>query len=118
MTTLTNDYIAGFFDGEGSATLAPLRKNGKVYTRFEVVLAQSGENGLVLLERIQKQHGGKIYKNKDTQGRQTKTAYKLYWNKEEAITFLVTMLPHLQLKKQAAQDVLDYLRRKNGTTTI
>lgn len=109
------EYLAGFFDGEGTFALGSQKhKNGNFYSHFTVLLSQSGEDGLKLLELIQKDFGGKIYQHlKAGQYKATKNAYKLYWNREEAIVMIEQILNYLILKYDAAHAVLHYLKR-NG----
>ena len=110
-------YLAGFFDGEGCFYLgiqkAKHPKNDKLYPKAQVMLSQSGEIGLQLLERIQIQYGGSLYTHlKPGQHKATKTAYKIYWNKSEAIELIKALLPYLIVKKTEAEQVLNYLTRK------
>lgn len=114
---MSPEYLAGFFDGEGTFSLiwqkAKHPQNLKKYPHATVLLSQSGENGLKLLEEIQSEYGGNIYEHlKAGQHKATKSAYKLYWNKEEAIKLINTIGPHLRLKYDVAQQVLTHLRRK------
>lgn len=112
---LSDQYIAGFFDGEGTAYLGKQNKKGVPYPKAQVMLSQSGVNGFDLLTQIQSQHGGKIYEHlKPGQYKATKSAYKLYWNREEAIVFLKAILPHLVLKQQEAINVLEHMTRKDA----
>lgn len=107
-------YLAGFFDGEGTfKVLYNIKKsNGKKYPHATVMLSQSGEDGKDLLEKIRKEYGGNLYLHLTTgQHKATKNAYKLYWNKAEAILLINDILPYLILKKQAAKKVLEYLER-------
>ena len=77
-----------------------------------MLLSQSGEDGLILLEEIKKLFGGTIYLHlKAGQHKATKNAYKLYWNKEDAVVMLEQILPFLVLKQQHAKTVLEYLKR-------
>lgn len=114
---LSLDYLAGFFDGEGCFYLGMQKagnpKNPKQYPKAQVLLSQSGEDGLKLLEAIQKQYGGTIYQHlKPGQHKATKPAYKIWWNKDEAITLINLLLPKLIIKKRDAQAVLQYLTRE------
>ncbi len=110
--SLSPEYLAGFFDGEGSFHLGKQAKNGKVYPKATVLLSQSGDDGLRLLQEVQVGYGGQIYQHlKAGEHKATKNAYKLYWNKDEAIVLCRTLVPLLKLKQQQAQDVLDYLTR-------
>ena len=111
---MTPEYLAGFFDGEGTFYLGlQTSRNGKEYPKAQVMLSQSGEDGLALLTTIQINYGGNIYQHlKAGEHKATKAAYKLYWNKEEAIRLIGEIGPYLILKKQAAQEVLQYLTRE------
>src|SRR5438309_1289519 len=56
-------YIAGFFDGEGNATIRMVKgSNGKRYPRLEARLTQ---NDRVVLDWIQSHYGGGVYEKKD-----------------------------------------------------
>lgn len=108
-------YLAGLFDGEGTFHIGKQIKksNGKVYPNFKVLLSQSGEDGLKLLEDVQQFIGGTLYKHLDAgQHKATKPAYKLYWNKEEALRLINFILPFLILKREQAIAVSKYLTRK------
>lgn len=110
---MTDEYLAGFFDGEGTFYLGTQLKNGKEYPKAQVLLAQSGAPGLKLFEDIQAEYGGKIYQHlKEGDHKATKPAYKMYWNKDEAIKLIERIGPHLVLKKEAAGVVLLYLTRE------
>jgi hypothetical protein len=105
-------YLAGFFDGEGTFYIGWQKKNGKQYPKAQVMLSQSGEDGYNLLNRIQQEHGGTIYHHlKAGEYKATKDAFKIYWNKEEAIVLIERLLPFLILKQEAAKQVLQYLTR-------
>lgn len=111
------EYLAGFWDGEGCFYIgwqkAKHKDNKKLYPKAQVLLSQSGEDGLSLLEAIQQQYGGTIYTHlRPGEHRAKKTAYKIWWNKEEAIKLIQILLPHLILKKQQAEEVLQYLTRE------
>lgn len=111
---ITLEYLAGFFDGEGTFYIGKQVKNGKEYPHATIMLSQSGDEGFHLLTQIQADYGGSIYEHlKAGQHKATKSAYKLYWNKEEGIVLCELLIPYLILKKQSAQTVLSYLTR-NG----
>jgi hypothetical protein len=114
---ISPEYLAGFWDGEGCFYMG-LQKakhpdNPKLYPKAQVLLSQSGDDGLKLLEAIQAQYGGSIYTHlKPGQHRAKKTAYKIWWNKGEAIQLIHILLPYLILKKTEAETVLQYLTRE------
>ncbi len=112
-------YLAGFFDGEGTFAInyqkAKHPENNKKYPHATVMLSQSGEDGHRLLQEIQKVFGGRIYLHlRPGQHKATKTAYKLYWNKSESVPLCEALIPHLILKKQAAENMLAYLTRETN----
>lgn len=110
--TIDVKYLAGFFDGEGTFYIGKQYKKGIEYPHASIMLSQSGEDGLRLLECIQRDYGGKIYEHlKAGEHKATKSAYKLYWNKLEGILLCEKLIPHLILKQRSAQDVLFYLTR-------
>lgn len=109
---ISNEYIAGLFDGEGTFYIGKQVKNGKEYPKAQIMLSQSGEDGLELLKQVQSKLGGSIYHHlKVGEHKATKNAYKLYWNKEEGISVCESLIPHLILKRGAAEQVLKYLTR-------
>jgi transcriptional accessory protein Tex/SPT6 len=111
---MSPEYLAGFFDGEGTFYLGQQRKNDKVYPKAQVLLAQSGKEGLELFEKIRSEYGGTIYTHLVAgDHKATKDAYKMYWNKDEAIDLIQKLLPHLIIKHEAAKLVLNYLTRKS-----
>lgn len=111
--TISREYLAGFFDGEGTFYIGTQPKNSRNYPHATVLLSQSGEDGLKLLENIQKQFGGNIYQHlKIGEHKATKNAYKIYWNQQEGTLLIEQLLPHLILKQEAAQKVLTYFKRK------
>ncbi len=111
---MSPDYLAGFFDGEGTFHIGKQKKNGIEYPHATIMLSQSGEDGHALLCEIQKIYGGKIYQHlKPGQHKATKPAFKLYWNKKEAIWLIEMLLPALRLKQDAAKAVLEYLTRND-----
>ena len=115
---MTPEYLAGFFDGEGTFYLglqkAKNPNNPKMYPKAQVMLSQSGDEGLALLQQIQKEYGGSIYVHlKPGEYKATKAAYKLWWNKQEAIGLIKRIYEHLILKQEAAHAVLTYLERNN-----
>jgi hypothetical protein len=103
-------------DGEGCFRVINQARNGKFYGHATIMLSQSGENGLALLTEIQEQYGGRVYQHlKVGQHKATKPAYKLYWNKADAIILLEKLIPYLRLKQQDAQIVYDYLTRNHAS---
>jgi len=116
VTKLTDEYVAGFFDGEGCFKITKqYHPNGKIYGHHSIMLSQSGDDGLLLLKEIQKEYGGQLYQHlKIGQHKATKNAYKLYWNRDEGRIFIERIIDKLILKKDDAQLVLNYLNRNSN----
>ena len=111
---ISPEYLAGFFDGEGTFIISQSIKKstGVYYPKHTVMLSQSGEDGLALLTEIQKEDVGQIYQHlKFGDHKATKNAYKLYWRKQEAIALIPQLIPHLILKRKAAEEMMTYLTR-------
>lgn len=120
---ISPEYLAGFFDGEGTFYLGFQKsknpESDKLYPKAQVLLSQSGFDGKELLEKIREEYGGTLYQHLEAgEHKATKPAYKVYWNKLEAVQLITKLLPYLILKKDKAEEVLTYLLRNNDETTI
>lgn len=105
---MTLAYIAGLFDGEGSArTSTPKASNGKRYSKLEARIAQSDR---IILDWIESEFGfGKVYSKADkravangwTDVHDYVVAYK------QARKFLTAIEPFLRIKKEKVSSLLD-----------
>jgi hypothetical protein len=102
-------YIAGFFDGEGSMGI---NVGGR---RLGVYIAQSGPLGLLLLGRIRSfldEQGVKssVYETgKAGKHRRTMPSYRIgMCGFDSALRFITCVFPYLYIKKSYAQDVIRY----------
>lgn len=117
---LSNEYIAGFMDGEGTFFLAQRKqkyivKNGDAKTCYSWSVRVSVTNTfLPVLEQIQNKYGGTlrivIYAG---ERKATKNAYELYLRYDEMKVLLPNIIPYLVEKKDRAQAVLDFLESRN-----
>jgi hypothetical protein len=108
------EWLAGFFDGEGTFWVGEQtdKKNGKKYPKCIVMLSQSGDKGKEVLETIQETFGGNLYQHLEVgQHKATKPAYKLYWNKNEAIKLIEKLRSFLLIKHEEANRAYQYLTR-------
>ena len=101
-------YVAGFFDGEGCICISKhtstvIRREG-----YHLVASISQRKKETLIE-IQKIFGGRIYGNGDGRSFRWEVV-----RKNEAQTFLTTILPHLQLKRSQAKVGLLFLDLDSG----
>lgn len=96
------EWLAGFFDGEGSIGVYG-RNNDKgkkfKYYVLAVSLAQSGKVGKLICDKLQSIYGGSVYLNSKTKKPQWK------WNisADKAQQFLYSIKPYLINKKEEAE---------------
>lgn len=102
-------YIAGFFDGEGCATIRMVKgSNGKRYPRLE---ARVSQNDRAVLDWIVEQFGcGKVYEKPDH--RTTTMAHDLHMFYRSGRIFLTAIEPYLKVKKNHVTALLDQAGRE------
>jgi hypothetical protein len=103
LKSITPEYLAGFFDGEGHAILKRRTHRSLFYIDVEVGITNLCYE---LLQEIQGQFGGKIYRQPNGKGPIWR--YRLT-QREETIAFLQTIIPHLIVKQERVSIVLKYL---------
>jgi LAGLIDADG DNA endonuclease family protein len=113
MGVIMNDfdlsYIAGFFDGEGCATIRMVKaKNGKRYPRLEARLAQ---NDRAVLDWVAESFGvGKVRAKKDIRNPNTNHEYAVTYR--AARIFLTAIEPYLKVKKILVTSLLNEAGRE------
>lgn len=104
---LSIEYIAGFFDGEGSVNVGRV---GKTWNHF-VLNVQVTNNKPAVLDEIHSRWGGSLglYRRKGPNNNSSPT---WMWNitAKNATQFLEELTPHLVLKKEQARLGLELLR--------
>lgn len=103
-------YVAGFFDGEGSATIRMVKatKNGKRYPRLEARITQ---NTVEVLEWIRDSFGfGGVYAKADK--RAINECWDLRFSHKSARLFLTAIEPHLRIKRAHVTSLLDVAGRE------
>lgn len=103
MTQISDEYAAGFFDGEGCIMIA---RHGPRQHKLVVTISQLAENRRVL-DRFTQRWGGHV--RSDTRPRPIAV-----WRVEHALAadFLRDVLPYLDVKKDQAQLALEFQSRK------
>ena len=106
------DYIAGFFDGEGSiSTMNYTWRSGVAST--VVTLSQSGEEGRVILEKIMAfllENGIKSYISTAKRPEKYRQMRNLrICSREGVMRFLMAMRPRVSVKKVGVEDNLRFL---------
>lgn len=104
-------YIAGFVDGEGSIIMAV----GTGCIRPSLFIAQSGDKGKMLLQKISSWMASQgieshIYFVPSCKKELSKLdTYRLnIGGREDVLAALRNIVPHLELKRIAAQDILRF----------
>jgi intein/homing endonuclease len=107
MTEIEKAYIAGFFDGEGSASIMRAKhKDCRFGFSFSPVVYIANTN-LDILKEIQKMiAAGSIYHCKKVAHH--KNAYSLHIHGQHAKDFLKMISPYLKIKKEVAKEVSDF----------
>src|ERR1700752_3453021 len=107
-------YVAGFFDGEGSVGITNGEKHGGA-GNAKLALHQSDTRGLVLLGNIQEflfAHGisSKLGEQRVIPNT-CKRMYRLYiYNRTGVLDFIKAVMPYVHIKKLECQDVARYLK--------
>lgn len=107
---ITDEYIAGFFDGEGCITSQMIFQTGKYekYPRVNVQLSIANTNRQTL-EDISQKYGGSISK-KGNRPQTVRECYSLcITGKENMSIFLNAILPYLRIKKDQAIIALEFI---------
>lgn len=97
---LSDEYIAGFFDGEGCLTVAKNGVNKIPSVRFSLV-----NNNRKILELVQEKYGGKLYL-KIPPTEQANISYVLQIS--DFTTIIKSILPFLVIKKEVAELALKF----------
>lgn len=106
---MTDEYIAGFFDGEGSLFVSYIDDKYGIRTQPKLRMSNNCEE---VLRVIQERTGGKVKKtgntNKERLGYK-ETYYLEVLKRQDIVSVLKLMLPYLIVKKRQAEIMIDYL---------
>lgn len=103
---MTNEYLAGFFDGEGTIFISQQGPKGASFN-LRAAIAQKQTGQVRVLEEIRNFLGyGKIDYNK------SEKLSQLYFNVEDTISFLKKILPYLVVKNSQARLGLQFAKYK------
>jgi hypothetical protein len=108
---MDESYIAGFFDGEGSAYIKKYKSKGHLYDRLVAKLTQVDR---VVLDEIVDYVGcGGVYEKYDKRAKENgwQVAHEAVWQDRSARQFLVTVEPLLIVKKEKVSGLLDVTGR-------
>jgi len=98
-------YVAGFFDGEGSVSIA---MSAFKYRSSPCLTASICNTNLMVLECIQEDFGGKIELSNPGGRGNRKPTYVLRWHSWEAVNILHLLYPYLFIKTRHAEIGMEY----------
>lgn len=99
MTKANLQWLAGFWEGEGSAGSYWYKSHYKTKTYAHFYLQASlAQNDRQILKWVQKSFGGHLYKNDSIS-----SCYRLVWNGKPAKEFLSAILPFIKMKRRLQQ---------------
>lgn len=103
---LSDEYMAGLFDGEGCVMVRVWRKPNSPHIRYQPAISL-GMTYRPVIEQIHRQYGGSIHLN-DHSKRNKKHRAQFNWvaSSQVAARVLRAMLPYLIVKKDEAELVL------------
>lgn len=105
---MTNEYAAGYFDGEGSITISYARQK-----RFYRIVVQIGTTDSRIVKLFHKRWGGSI-----NTWNPRKPNRKLVWNYRvtghKANNLVTDLLPHLVIKRKAALILIQFHNTVRG----
>jgi LAGLIDADG endonuclease len=105
-------YIAGFFDAEGYATIIRQKKNNKPFYYVKTTITNTN---IEVIERLQSVFGGKIYADPPKE-KHWKVCYYLYFYTQDALKLLRAIKPLVIVKKALIEKIIEFdeLRNKWG----
>jgi hypothetical protein len=105
------DYIAGFFDGEGSLSMMNFTHRDTLAAAV-VTISQSGDEGLAVLTEMQTflaERGIKAYLHRPRRIKRYRPMHNLKICARPSVSlFLQAMLPRVRIKRVVVQDVLRF----------
>lgn len=105
---LSPQYVAGFFDGEGSVGIYFIntgKESGKVDIKFRVNTRITNTNQEVL-QRIKAKYGGAIGSSRRNNSN-SKWVYNLEFGREDSERLLIEILPYLIIKRERAKIAIE-----------
>jgi hypothetical protein len=100
---MTFEWLAGFVDGEGWIGLSTRTHGGRTYKYARLHVSNTHHATMRKLHRI---FGGRLYLRKKSKNVNWKQTMEWMVNGQEALHLLRKLLPHLTVKRKAAQLVL------------
>lgn len=106
---LSLEYLAGFFDGEGSIGITKGHAKEMINPKYELRLTLVNTDKEIM-EEIHRLYGG-IFDTRRFEQAKWRTVYQVIWTNTKAEKILNALEPHLRVKKKQAQLALQYRRK-------
>jgi hypothetical protein len=103
MATITWEYFAGLFDGEGHVTISHLKKDDT----YRLVLALTNTDKIAL-QYLQAQFGGKLHEKTRNGSLGKKKCYILMWHGKDAKEVARNLLPYSVIKSSQLMVIMRY----------
>lgn len=110
VTSISLEYIAGLFDGEGTLIVGKYPKGDNRVLAYRAFMALVNTY-VPILEKVQSLLGGKIAIQKQ-HGVMTRACFVLTFSSNEIRAVLPQLLPYLVIKKEQAEVLLAFLERQ------
>ena len=107
------EYLAGLLDGEGSLMITKWKGKASWKPQYRARISVSNTDRAVLMD-VQRSFGG-ILANQPPRDPGWKYSYQLVWTGGMAEPFLRCLLPYLQLKRERAEVLLEFVRHQRRT---
>jgi hypothetical protein len=117
--TLSAQYLAGLFDGEGCIDVQrvyPRDGKGRLYVRPRVRMCLS-DSAFALIQELHRIFGGNLCRRKATKPKQQNSSSLEWLSEREICSILSLILPHLFVKAEQAKLVLWWLDHAKGRQT-
>lgn len=101
---ITPEWLAGFFDGEGSVSVA---RHG---ASFNIIINITNRNWEVIASLTSKFESSTLQLKKETIEVKRKDCFVIQWRGRSAKPILLFMLPHLRLKYKRALLALEIIK--------
>ena len=109
--SISLQYIAGFFDGEGFVTIQKASTGSHSHARYWLIVSMSNTHRRII-DEIQKMIGfGRVIFHKGDRGR--KPHYRLTFYSRQAFIFLKLKYPYLVVKKREAEIAFKYYEKNH-----
>jgi len=111
---ISDEYLAGFVDAEGSLMIAKFRATSPGNWYYRARASLDNVDGHVLRE-IQRTYGGIMFRQRRRKSG-WRVVYKLVWTGDRTERLLHPILPHLRVKREQGELLLRFIQHRSQTS--